>query len=204
MRRFKEYFILAVGVIAVIATYLFGCTYSIREFENESRTQQAAIGRVLMMSRNFIETLTIFGNDFLERGIVDGDAPIYDYLVFDEKTGSYTMDALRGTRFKDSMGNLTGLKSIPTAGNEKAELDMVLHYNKFFYEYYDRLPNLAWIYYTARADTSASIRGYPQRNSSIRTASCPQISTGWSRRRTTLPAGWYGRPYIWMRREKEG
>lgn len=120
----------------------------INEFENTAMSKEFLLREHIRMSSNFIKSMMIHGNTFFENGS-GSDSEFYSLLKYNPKANSYNMDSAKGTTQENELGNITGLGKIPEAGEVRDELNLALQYNKFFSSYYEKFPDVAWLYYTS-------------------------------------------------------
>ena len=120
----------------------------INEFENTAMSKEFLLREHIRMSSNFIKSMMIHGNTFFENGS-SSDSEFYSLLKYNPKANSYNMDSAKVTTQEKELGNITGLGKIPEAGVVRNELNLALQYNKFFSSYYEKFPEVAWLYYTS-------------------------------------------------------
>jgi hypothetical protein len=77
----------------------------------------------IKVSRNIIEGLAAYGNNFFEQG-AKNDARLLDSIKYDSKTDSYQLDSIGATAAEKSAGNLTGLGPIPSVGLARDNLNL--------------------------------------------------------------------------------
>ena len=146
MKILQKFALIALSVIVLILTFYINFTSQIKDFENTAKSKEAVVNEYVNISSNFIELMTIYGNNYLENG-QDEESELYS--LFQEDSDSYNLDTLSGTKYETSSGNLTGIGSVPQSGTVKNEVNLALQYNEFFSSFYDQLPDVTWIYYTS-------------------------------------------------------
>jgi len=136
-------------IIVVIAITFSNQYFSLtNDIAITAKTKEAQIKRHIDLSKGFIDLITIYGNDYLERGAAE-DAELYSYLQYDPLSDSYNLDAIVGTNYQQKAGNITGIGEISQTGIARAEINLALHLNQNFYSVYNKLPDVAWLYYTS-------------------------------------------------------
>lgn len=136
------------SVVVVSISYYSKYNSLIDEFENTAMSKEFLLREHIRMSSNFIKSMMIHGNTFFEHGS-SSDSEFYGLLKYDPKSDSFSMDAAEGTPQEKAVGNITGLGEIPESGKVRDELNLALEYNKFFGSYYEKFPEVAWLYYTS-------------------------------------------------------
>lgn len=137
-------------IIIVLAITFSNQYFSLtKDIAITAKEKEAQIKRHIDLSKGFIDLITIYANDYLEHG-VDKDAELYSYLKYDPVSDSYNLDAIAGTNYQQKAGNITGLGSIPQTGMARAEINLALHLNRNFNSAYNKLPDVAWLYYTSK------------------------------------------------------
>ena len=135
-------------VITVFVTFHSKYTSLIREFESDAKSKQALINEYIYLSSNFIEALTVVGNNSFHPGLSE-DPHLISLIKYKSETNSYNLDAVGGTKYEKIVGNLTGAGRIPGIGANRNELNFALHCNEFYHKFYSRIPGIAWLYYTS-------------------------------------------------------
>ncbi len=144
--------VLALIIAAVvILTFLHQYASLIRTIENTAKDKEGRINKYIDLSCAFIDLVTIYGNDFLKYGKAQDDE-LYKYLRYDPLSDTYDLDAIEATEYHAASGNLTGAGDIPGLGIYRNEVNLALHLNKDFSSIYNKLPDVAWVYYTSKND----------------------------------------------------
>ena len=123
-------------------------TSLIQDFESEARSQEAQISRHIDLSSSFIDLLTIYGNNYFKQA-QSNDSMLYSYLKYNSNLNTYNLDAIVGTEFQKTNGNLTGIGQIPESGPYRDEINLALQYNEYYNSLYNKLPDVGWLYYTS-------------------------------------------------------
>ncbi|MGE5628917.1 MAG: diguanylate cyclase, partial [Solirubrobacterales bacterium] len=118
------------------------------EMKSNGSSKQSSINDYIVLSSSFIENLTTFGDDFLHKGY-SNESPIMNFIKYDSFSNSYNLDAVGNTEYEKKSGTITGIGSIPSEGSKRKEIELCFEYNKYFNKFYDRLPGIAWLYYTS-------------------------------------------------------
>lgn len=92
--------------------------------------------------------MAIYGNLFFESEYVI-DNKYLSLLTYEEKTNTFSLDSINGTRYEKETGNITGVGHIPEKGMVRNEINLALQYNNFFSSHYEKYPDVAWLYYTS-------------------------------------------------------
>lgn len=148
MKNLKKITILFFIITTIIVLFTSKYNSLIKEFEITGKSKEAGLNDDIQLCSNFIESVTIYGNNFLKQGTIK-DSDIYSILKYDPISNTYNLDAVGGTKYERTIGNLTGIGNIPEGVINKDEVNLALHYNEFFSKFYTRLPNIAWLYYTS-------------------------------------------------------
>jgi|GEM_PF-403741 len=101
------------------------------------------------MTSCFVETMTTYADNYLENGGARKDSPYFSLIRENEESNDYSMDLVGGTQLENMTGNLTGVGTVPMGGPERQEMNLALSFNDYFRHLYDRMPEIAWIYYTS-------------------------------------------------------
>ena len=149
MKNVKSFIYLIIFITIIVGTFIGSYDYLIQKFENTANSKEFALDNEIISSTNFIQSLTIYGDDFFEHSTIENNIEFYDLLKYNPNLDIYTLDAIGGTKHEKIAGNLTGLGMIPDNGIKKIDLNLALNYNKFFSKFYYRLHDIAWIYYTS-------------------------------------------------------
>jgi diguanylate cyclase len=151
MKKIKFISLFIFSVIVIIILFNTKYTSLLSDFENTSRSKAALINENIKISVNFIEGMTVVGNTYFKSDSFEY-SELYDMLAYDAASDSYNLDAVSGTKYEKTSGSLTGLGQIPTGKEIKNELGLAFLYNEFFYNFYNRLDHVAWLYYTSEND----------------------------------------------------
>lgn len=147
MKKIKNFIYIIAFIIVIAATFISSYNNLIDDFESTAKVKQFDLNNELTHSDNFIETLTVYGNDYFLHSTVENDLSLHNLLKYDPDLDMYNLDAIEGTEKEKSTGNLTGIGKIPDDGIKKTDLNLGLNYNIFFSKFYDRFPDIAWMYY---------------------------------------------------------
>lgn len=121
----------------------------IHQFEGTASSKEALINQYIELSDNFIDFMTMYGNTYFQQGPKE-DSELFNYLQSNPANNTYNLDAVGRTKYQDKAGNLSGAGSIPESGINREEMNLAFQYNQFFYDFYKRLPDLAWVSYVSR------------------------------------------------------
>jgi len=149
MKNIKKYINIIFSILVIVAMLIINYNYLIQKLTNTGKLEQTALNNAIMPCSNFMEALTIYGNNFFERGSMDKNVEFYSLLKYNSDLNNYTLDAVGGTDDEPIAGNITGLGSIPESDLSKLEMNLALNYNEFFSRFYNKLPDIAWLYYTS-------------------------------------------------------
>jgi len=148
MKKLKQLIeIIIIPIIIVFAFYGYYNTY-IQNFKNSGAEKKLILNSELSLIYNFIGQLTVYGDNYFVRDSAGG-SELYGYLQYDSNSDSYNFDLVEGTEYEKVVGSLTGLGIIPDSGIYLEEINLALDYNDFFGQFYERNPEVAWIYYTS-------------------------------------------------------
>ncbi|NTV78978.1 MAG: diguanylate cyclase, partial [Clostridiales bacterium] len=89
-----------------------------------------------------------YGNQFFVRGCGQ-QHELYSYIQYDTESKSYTLDALKGTKFEKKAGNLTGTGSLPKEDMVVDEINLALYYTEFFISMDETMTDIERLYYTS-------------------------------------------------------
>jgi len=148
MKNIKK--MIMIFFIITISIITFNSKYNslIKEFESTAKSRQTNLNDHIQLSSNFIDDITMYGNNFFKHNKNEA-SEIYTILKYNSTSNYYNLDAVGGTEYEETTGNLTGLGSITENGLNSDDVNLALHYNEFFSKFYNRLPDVAWIYYTS-------------------------------------------------------
>jgi diguanylate cyclase (GGDEF) domain len=148
MKNIKK--IIMIFIIIIAITISFNSKYDslVNEFESIGNSKQASLNDYIILSSEFVDNMTIYGDIFFEQ-VKSKDPRIYSFLKYNTDLNSYNLDAIGGTEYEKTTGNLTGTGKIPKDGIQRDEVNLVFQYNEFFSKFYNRFPDVAWLYYTS-------------------------------------------------------
>lgn len=138
--------LLSAGVIVITFYILFASLIS--QFKSTALTKADLIREHVMVSQNIIDGLATYGNTFFEQGALR-DAELYKSLKYNPQADYYHLDSIGSTDKEHTSGNLTGFGAIPAGGIGKENVNLALQYNHFFKTFYEKFPDIAWLYYTS-------------------------------------------------------
>lgn len=143
---FKKPAIILIVIAAIVISFATKFDSSIEDLKSIGNSKQSSINDFIVLSRSFMESMTIFGNT--QFGDVQ-DSNYISKIKYNAAADSYNMDDIGGTELQKSLGNLTGIGNILKDGSNKRELNLIFEYTKYFNKFMDRLPDVAWLYYTS-------------------------------------------------------
>jgi diguanylate cyclase (GGDEF)-like protein/hemerythrin-like metal-binding protein len=148
MKNIKKIIMIFIMIATIAITFNSKYDSLIKEFESTAESKQANLEDHIKVSSNFIEFVTIFGDDFFkkEKG---KDSELYNILKYNPNSNNYNLDSVSGTQYEKTVGNLTGVGNIPDSGINKNEMNLAFQYNEFFNKFYSKFPDAAWLYYTS-------------------------------------------------------
>jgi diguanylate cyclase (GGDEF)-like protein len=149
--------LLCFSAIVLALTFYINFTSRIYEFESEVKSREASVNTYIEQSRIFIDLLALYGNEYLSSGNAK-DSEVFDLIRYDGEQNTFNMDAVRGTKYETSVGNLTGIGSIPKSGTYRDEINLALAYNQYFTKFHAAMREVTWLYYTS---DSGFISMYP-------------------------------------------
>lgn len=149
MKNSRRILSIVISIIACLLMFAAACDYFVKDFEDSGKSMQTKINDQIRPSKNFLDALTIYGNHYFERSAPADQANLYDLLSTNADSNGYNLDAIGGTTIEKMAGNLTGAGSLPVNGKTRENLNLALSYNDYFAFFYDRFPDIAWIYYTS-------------------------------------------------------
>jgi len=135
-------------------TFIYNYNGLCNDFRNTAASRKADIDTDIQMSVNFIDMLTIYGNNYFgdEKAMSEELSELYSMLKYQADTDSYHLDAAKDTASINKHGNITGKGAIPATGASLQNIGLAFSYYDFWYKFYDRFPDIAWIYYTGEHD----------------------------------------------------
>lgn len=139
-------------IVLILFSFVFVYNYNglVNDFRNTAAARQTDIDSEIQTAVNFMDTLTIYGNKYFDDGAWEESdlSGLYSLLEYQEDKQSYNLDAANDIASVKTIGNLTGQGEIPSNGTALENVNLALDYYDFFYKFYDRFPDIAWIYYT--------------------------------------------------------
>lgn len=148
MKNMRGFLIMLITVIIMGISFYTNFSSLLKDIERTARAEETQIDQYIKLSSNFIDLMTVYGNEYFQnKG--SKDSYLYRLLRYNAGTDSYNLDRIMGTQYTNSTGNLTGKGKIPSSGGKLKELGLALDYNKYFHSFYNKLPGIAWIYYTS-------------------------------------------------------
>ncbi|MGE5677904.1 MAG: diguanylate cyclase [Pseudomonadota bacterium] len=148
MIKIQRNMLVGVMVIAVCLTFYISYNNALDEFEYEGSSKKLLLGEHIEISSNFINNVAMHSTMYLEQKAGE-DSELYHLLKYDPQRNTYNLDGIVGTDKEKLAGNLTGIGHIPDTGIDREELNLALYLNGFFSDFYDKFPDIAWLYYTS-------------------------------------------------------
>lgn len=153
------FFVLSLAVIAlIVAVYTINYNGIIRDFSVSAASTASDFSGRITSDVLFAESLTILGKEYFKNGGALIDSGNFNFLNYDSANDEYNMDLAKDAVNAQKMGNLTGMGKIPQSGIERQELNLALSFNDYFSNFYNKLPEITWMYYTSE---SGFINMYP-------------------------------------------
>ena len=149
MKVFQIITLIVFSFAVLLLTFFINFDSQMNKFESTAHSKEALVSEYVDISSNFIDLMTIYGNRFFSHN-TNIDSELYSLLKQD--ADGYNLDSIGGTKNEKVSGNLTGLGSIPENGLKKDEINLALNYGKYFNSFHERLPDIAWLYYTSEND----------------------------------------------------
>ena len=113
------------SITVIISTFIGKYDSLIKEFEITSKSKEALVKEYIGLSSNFIDLMTVYGNDFFLQG-ESYDSELFSLLEYNHGLNNYTLDAVGGTKHEKNAGNLTGIGSVPKGGINKSEVNLAM------------------------------------------------------------------------------
>jgi len=151
MKNSKKPILILLVVIVIIVTAYRQYIALLQDIESTAKSKEAQINRHIDLSKGFVDLMTIYGNNFFQHGKTD-DSELYKLLSYDTASNTYNLDAVEGTKYQKMVGNLTGMGNIPESGVLRDEVNLAFKFNQHFSSIYNKLPDIAWLYYTSEND----------------------------------------------------
>ncbi|NCB73259.1 MAG: diguanylate cyclase [Clostridia bacterium] len=155
----RQLFILSLAVFAlVVVVFLNSYRRIVRDFNDSAAAKQVDFCGRISSDILFAESITVMGTQYFKNGgnLINSDN--FDFLEYDSASNEYNMDSAKDSANAKKLGNLTGIGQIPQSGVAKQELNLALSFNNYFSDFYDKLPEITWMYYTSE---SGFINMYP-------------------------------------------
>ncbi len=147
MKKIKNIFMACFMSALIITMFYSNYTTQMKEMESIAVTKAAQVNEHIRLSKAFIEHMTMFSDDYLNHKDIH-DSQLLGHLDYDSSEDSFNLDVLGSYKYFN-VGNLTGNGKIPKEGKYRDEINLALEFNKYFSNFYNILPDLAWIYYTS-------------------------------------------------------
>lgn len=151
MKKINTLLYLIIILSVIIIVFRGNYNNEIQKFEKAGSSIGIDTNDNLQLRKNFVDYLTVYGNNFVQLNTNGTNEKRYNLLKYDPVMNSFNMDAVSKSEYASVSGNLTGLGSIPASGEKQEELNLALNYSVFFNEFYTKLPDIAWIYYTSES-----------------------------------------------------
>jgi diguanylate cyclase (GGDEF)-like protein/hemerythrin-like metal-binding protein len=143
--------ILIVVIIITLATFITAYGFILSDIESVGSKKYIDLDNEIYPSVDFIELMTVYGNNYYRNYDYIHEDPLFDYIEYDPATDSYSMDSLEGTEYEDTAVNITGQGKIPEGGMKRGEINLVFSLNKYFRLIHYKHPKITWIYYTSES-----------------------------------------------------
>lgn len=144
--KLRPYVIVLTITVFFTSFYLL-CTLLIGNFKSTAVEKADLIREHVLVSQNIIDGLAIFGENYFQQDTTR-ESSLMPYLHYDSEKNLYHLDTVSGTVLQKKTGNLTGIGPIPKDGPEHKNINLALQYNAFFENYYNKFPDISWLYYT--------------------------------------------------------
>lgn len=143
--------LLYTGMVIAVISFAFRSYYNNlrNDFTSLGAAKKDALESDIKLSSQFIDVMTIYGNEFFNNNDSNKGSNLYNSIQYDPTLDGYHLDTIGGTEGEKDSGNLTGEGNIPQSGIERDEINLALSYNRYFREFYSKIPDIAWIYYTS-------------------------------------------------------
>lgn len=151
MERVKKGIIIVIMIIAVTISYNSKYNVLMEELKNLGHAKQSEVNDNILLSTSFIENITLYADDFFSLG-TEKDSKYIKDVNNNEESKAFNLDSIKGTNLEKSLGNLTGVGNIPRDGEKRLEINLALELNDYFNSFYNKLSDIAWIYYTSEKD----------------------------------------------------
>ena len=148
-RKIGSLAVTTVVVALIIVAYIGYFNGLVEEISNTGDTKQADLNGRITTSTCFVELMTTFGDQYFANGGTAEDSEHISSIIYNTATNEYNMDGIKGSAHSTEMGNITGVSPIPQSGADREEINLAISFNDYFSDFFKRLPEIAWIYYTS-------------------------------------------------------
>lgn len=152
------------GIIRVTYSFVLLCTLGLAayQFHNRMEFEKNQIGRqleqatanlelVLSACSQHVQAMRGQAEDYLNIAENQSTEPLYAYLRYEKEGDFFHLDSLPKVFPKEQTANITGDFDFRKAeAGKKKEINMALSLNHIFKAAKHNVPNLAWVYYTAK------------------------------------------------------
>ena len=149
MKNTRRYIYITAIIALILITYVLAYNYFVTAFVNTGELTRVAINNTVAPSRDYVEILSAYGDNFIKDGGYVKDNVLYQQIKYNAKSDSFQLNLKSGSQLERTTGSLTGSGRVPDSGKEKAELNLALSYNEYFYKLYNKIPDITWLYYTS-------------------------------------------------------
>lgn len=149
IRRIGLPAVVLIVIALIVFAYIGYYNGLVEEVSTTGASEQADLNGKITTCACFAELMTTYSEKYLASGGATKDAEEFGSIIYYAATNEYHMDGTKGAEYSTKMGNITGIGPIPQSGTDKAELNLTISYNDYFSEFYRRLPEITWIYYTS-------------------------------------------------------
>lgn len=149
MKNIKRTIMVIIVIVVVVTTFYSQYIGLKKEVETTAKSKEAQVNRYIDLSKGFIDLIAVYGDDFFQHNKIN-DSELYSLLKYNNELNSYNLDDIGGTKYQKTVGNLTGIGNIPENGVYRDEVNLALQFNQQFSSIYNKLPDIAWIYYTSK------------------------------------------------------
>ena len=151
LKHIKNKIMIVMVSIVILVTFSTRYLSLVKGFESEVQSKVVKVERYIELCSTFISMMTIYGDDFFLQD-TSVDSKFFDMLQYNEENNTYNLDILMEKNYRKSMGNITGIGTIPMSGKKRDEINLAFQFNQFFDSIYQRIPDAAWLYYTSEND----------------------------------------------------
>ena len=146
IRRIRTYSIITILLIS--AVYISAFNLFLTSFKEMGYEKRVDVENIIKPATDYIEMLSIYGDQFYERGCGE-QHELYSYIQYNPNTNTYSLNALDGTQYEETAGNLTGSGNLPTDRMVVDEINLALYYTDFFSSLDETLADIERLYYTS-------------------------------------------------------